>query len=96
MTNAWIKDLRAKLIEQFGGKCQNPHCNSISGLEFHHSAPCGAGRGRGRNQRILEVRRHPELFVLLCWDCHHLGVQVVMEYIDESNQVLKIDSENLS
>jgi hypothetical protein len=69
----WAKAVRIELLRQFGGECY--HCASKGTtwrrrLEFAHKYPCRDGPGRGSNNRMREVLRHPENFLLLCRPCH--------------------------
>jgi len=69
----WAKAVRLELVQQFGGECY--HCASKGTtwrrrLEFAHKYPCRKGMGRGSNNRVREVLRHPENFLLLCRVCH--------------------------
>lgn len=78
--NEYYRKKREELVKKFGGCCR--YCgrkewmvniktgNNIL-LEFAHKVGHRiSGNNRGRNQRILEVLRHPEWFLLLCHSCH--------------------------
>lgn len=68
----WYRSKRRQLIEQFGGRCSRDGCRSRSRLELAHVKPTPLrGRGRGFNDRVLDVLRHPDAYVLLCRR-HHL------------------------
>lgn len=61
----WLRKLRAK----FGDACQE--CGADEHLEFAHKIGFRrSGNNRGRNARILEVKKHPRRFRLLCNSCH--------------------------
>jgi transcription elongation factor Elf1 len=69
----YMQRLKHRLLEQFGGKCQNPRCGSVLSLQFahinhNHGTVHGCGRGQGR--RLHDVRKNPKLYVLLCRECH--------------------------
>ena len=87
---AWLRRLRARLVAERGGVCQDcgaDHSTEIvhgqareAPLEFAHIKPTGlSGEGRGKQQRVLDVRRNPESYRLLCGTCHNvldLGLEV--------------------
>ena len=67
--NKWIKERRKRLIEEFGGKCEE--CPATSKLEFAHKEPTElSGWGRGRKERVYDVIKNPEKYRLLCKGCH--------------------------
>ena len=71
--NKRAKLQRKKLIERFGGKCQNPNCGSTSELQFAHVEPTELSvirRGRGRKERLSDISKRPECFAFLCEGCH--------------------------
>jgi hypothetical protein len=46
---------------------------SLARLEWAHRRPTGLnGWGRGRLDRLMDVKRHPRAYALLCKDCHKL------------------------
>lgn len=56
-------------LDLLGNKCQN--CGNIYALEFAHKKKTDLnGRGRGSNDRYLDVLRHPDSYILLCKPCH--------------------------
>lgn len=71
---------RIQLVKEFGGKCRfcdaregsiNPETGKERHLEFAHKVNWRiSGMNRGRNQRILEIQRHKDRFLLLCTSCH--------------------------
>jgi hypothetical protein len=67
----YLDNLQARLFAQFGGKCVVRACTVFVDLQFAHIEPTGLhGRGRGRRSRLLDVRRHPESYALMC-KLHH-------------------------
>lgn len=68
-TNKFIKKLRKKLENLFGGKCF--FCGSTSLLEFAHYKPTTIdGKGRGRKERYYDIIKNHKCYVLLCRYCH--------------------------
>lgn len=70
-SNEWWRAQRARLIRDFGGRCER--CRTRERLEFahvEHTPVCDIPRGRGRNQRIRDIHRDPSAFALLCVWCH--------------------------
>ena len=67
--NRAIIQRRIKLIKEFGGQCI--HCTATEALEFAHTKPTELkGRGRGRKERVYDVIKHPDAYILLCHQCH--------------------------
>lgn len=67
----WIKELRRRLLLYRGGRCQGVGCSCEKNLEFAHLKPTSVvGRGRGRSDRYLDIKRNPDAYILLCRDCH--------------------------
>lgn len=67
--NEYRKRLRVRLVQQFGGRCEE--CGVEEGLEFAHVEPTGLnGEGRGRAKRIFDVKKNPRSYRLLCMTCH--------------------------
>ena len=67
----WRINTRNKLIQQFGGKCNI--CSSKEQLEFAHIKPTElSGPGRGTDERIRDIKSHPDCYFLLCKDCHRI------------------------
>lgn len=65
------KRLREKNLTKFGKKCCK--CGSNYSLEFAHVEKTEVtGRGRGSYYRAVDVRDHPECYILLCRKCHKL------------------------
>lgn len=58
-----------ELRDARGDKCRR--CGSRSKLEFAHVKETGLnGRGRGQMHRYGDIKRNPDAYELLCWDCH--------------------------
>lgn len=67
------QERRNKLEAFYGGCCQWVHCNKTERLEFAHLKPTKCqGKGRGQNERLIDVRKHPTHYTLLCRG-HHRG-----------------------
>lgn len=67
--NEWIKKRRKRLLEEWGGECL--FCGSTENLQFAHLEETEVkGWGRGRKERIYDVIRHPDCYVLLCSKNH--------------------------
>ena len=76
--NRWTKERREKLIEEYGGKCEE--CPTTENLEFAHKEDTElSGRGRGRKERVYDVIRNPDKYMLLCKDCHENYDQGLLE-----------------
>jgi len=61
------RELKKKLVEQFGGKCLECGYNKfIECLEFHHLYR----EDKNGKHFLKEVQKHPERFELLCNRCH--------------------------
>lgn len=88
--NLLAKRHRKELIEKFGEKCQNSRCGATYDLEFAHVKPTGLrGRGRGRKERISDVRKHPECYRLLCGACHELFDDGGLE-LNENGEIVEV------
>lgn len=64
---------RLNLILEHGDICYL--CLKVKGfnrkLEFHHLKPTGLnGEGRGFDNRIRDIVKHPDSYILLCRKCH--------------------------
>jgi len=69
--NIWIKLKRSELRVFFGSRCNNPFCQSLDNLEFAHLTETEIkGHGRGLHQRILDVNKNRDKYILLCKTCH--------------------------
>ena len=69
--NLWAKQARKQLKEDFGNSCSN--CNSKATLQFAHIQPTSLnGKGRGRKERILDIRKNRDSYRLLCSTCHSI------------------------
>jgi len=50
-----------------GNKCTTRGCNRVRGLEFAHKNKTGlSGSGRGRSNRLADVKSHPKSYELKC------------------------------
>ena len=58
------------LREAWGGRCVVD--GSALDLQFAHLKPTrlSSSNGRGLPQRVHDIRRQPERYVLLCSECH--------------------------
>lgn len=74
--NELAKRQMAALRATRGNKCEvceatYPPEIAASQLEFAHAAETGLkGMGRGRKERITDIRKHPENYALMCKPCH--------------------------
>lgn len=67
--NRWVNKEMERLRQLYGGCCQM--CGGLYDLEFAHLKPTGLrGKSRGKNYRVLDIRKHPDHYQLLCMDCH--------------------------
>jgi hypothetical protein len=65
----WTRRAFARARRNRGNRCRS--CASGGDLQFAHRKPTGLdGRGRGSLHRILDIRRYPRRYVLLCRRCH--------------------------
>lgn len=61
----------AELVEQRGDLCERCGEAECRPLEFAHVRHTGlCGRGRGMTERIMDIRKHPECYLLLGKECH--------------------------
>jgi hypothetical protein len=69
---AWVVRGLEREREKRGYACQNvAHAVDDYTLEFAHLYETGCkGRSRGRINRLLDIRRNPGAYVLLCQTCH--------------------------
>lgn len=66
--NARIK-LKTQLLEERLNHCED--CGSQEKLEFHHILPTKLhGAGRGSQNRLYDIQKHPLNYRLLCHKCH--------------------------
>jgi len=74
--NAWAKERRPELIQEFGGKCES--CGSTLELQFAHVKETEAfGWSRGRKERLTDISQHRDSYLLLCEvPCHEILTQV--------------------
>jgi hypothetical protein len=69
--NELAKVQMIQLRKEFGNKCFVCERGPEHHLEFAHLRPTGIfGRGRGRKERIADIRAHKDHYVLLCHRCH--------------------------
>ncbi len=74
--NAWAKSQILRLRAARGNACEDCGrslriARGKPNLQFAHLQPTGlSGEGRGRKERVIDIRRHPESYKLLCVDCH--------------------------
>lgn len=73
----YCKRKMASLRAERGNRCENcqrPLTFDERGhpnLQWAHLRPTGlSGKGRGYNHRVLDIRRNPDHYALLCRDCH--------------------------
>ena len=89
MGNDWYRKNRNKLIEEFGGECQNCGEENRSKLEFAHIKPTKvSGYGRGSNRRILDVMKNKDKYRLMCNLCHDAFDYDHPEVLAERNKLL--------
>lgn len=69
----WIKKRRIFIINQLGGKCQNPNCSTpngysrcLSALEFHHVNPDEKENNDDWKRKDFDISK----IKLLCATCH--------------------------
>lgn len=63
----WYSNQRKKLVNLLGGKCVVCGETEEDFLEFDHIKPV---RGKREGNSIMQVKKHPERFQLLCANCH--------------------------
>ena len=69
--NEWVKRRWARLIEEYGGACQD--CGKTFDLEFAHLGETGLkGRSRGKSRRLFDILHNRDLYLLLCFVCHDI------------------------
>lgn len=70
------QSLKLKLLAQFGSACQRcGYSRCVRALQFHHrdastKTEWNRGRARPGSAAFTQVAAHPELFLLLCANCH--------------------------
>src|SRR6185369_10379450 len=58
-----------KLREARGNRCRR--CRARSRLEFAHIKETALkGRGRGQMHRYCDIKKNPDCYELLCYECH--------------------------
>jgi hypothetical protein len=72
LPRGWTRNKRALLIYKWGNKCT--WCGisyRYAQLELAHKSPTGLkGKGRGSRERLYDVIRNPNSYILLCHNCH--------------------------
>jgi hypothetical protein len=59
----------SKLRRNRRGRCRA--CSVRENLQWAHRRPTGlSGEGRGSKERVLDIKRNPRAYVLLCLECH--------------------------
>lgn len=70
----WRKNLKAKLISEFGGKCQIcGYCKCQEALQFHHIDPTlkeFSIAQYGNTRAYEKSREEAKKCILLCANCH--------------------------
>jgi hypothetical protein len=64
----WRKRLKSALLYMYGETCI--FCGFSSDIEFAHKSQSHQGSGRGFDNRMRDLREHPEKYFLLCKRCH--------------------------
>lgn len=91
--NVWIKKIRPRLENQFGGVCQELGCTQTQRLHFAHLKPTSLnGRGRGRKERYFDIKKHPKHYLLLC-KRHHKEMDLQLATIGKVIMTFKPRSE---
>lgn len=69
--NEWTKKRFRELREERGNRCNR--CGSTLFLQFAHISETGLkGTGRGRKERLYDIIKNPEAYILACRFCHEL------------------------
>jgi hypothetical protein len=68
----YLARLKAALLALFEGMCRE--CGAKERLEFAHTkpTPLAGTNSRGKQRRLLDIKRHPECYALMCHDCHEV------------------------
>jgi hypothetical protein len=85
----YVHRLDAQLRAERGNKCEEDDCEETFPLEWAHVKPTRMhGRGRGKKNRLVDVKKNPDCYKLLCRPCHRRrdeigygGAEDVMEQI---------------
>lgn len=78
--------LRGQLREERNNQCED--CSSTDRLEFHHIIPTGLrGRGRGSQNRLYDIQKHPLNYRLLCHTCHRSYHRENLRFYKEVNPI---------
>lgn len=81
------RDLRKKLIEQFGGKCKKcGYKKFYECLEFHHLDK----KMKKGNYFLGAIIRHPDKFELLCNRCHREVEVLIKRRLKNDNAQIKV------
>lgn len=68
---AELRAQRGNHCERCGASERKAKLRHKNGLEFAHVITTGLnGRGRGRADRVHDIKRNPAHYLLLCRDCH--------------------------
>jgi 5-methylcytosine-specific restriction endonuclease McrA len=79
-------DRRRRLVVEWGSRCQRcGYSEHPEILEFDHKVPLYRGtngiKKRVSDAMLPEVRKHPELFELICPNCHRLKTIEEIKYL---------------
>lgn len=67
--NEYAKKRRKTLLAEFDDRCKT--CGCEEKLEFAHTHKTGlGGSGRGRKERLFDVIKNRDAYILLCKTCH--------------------------
>lgn len=63
--------IKARVVQLLGGACSRcGYSRCHRALQFHHLDPATKNRRVHHNTILRQVEQHPELFILLCANCH--------------------------
>lgn len=85
--NLYAKQLRLKLIVSFGSVCQEKDCQESDPkkLQFAHikkTKILKVTRGRGRKERLYDVKKNPKSYILFCKSHHKQFDELREAYLD--------------
>ena len=70
----YINRIMVGMIQFYGSRCNNPLCQihyNLEKLEFAHIKPTKLHSvGRGKKNRVLDIRNNKDKYTLLCHNCH--------------------------
>jgi hypothetical protein len=67
--NPWYRAKLHAMRADRGNVCA--WCPTTGALEFAHVRPTKLnGKGRGLNNRVRDIMKHPTCYILLCRSCH--------------------------